>query len=144
MNLEAVGRLVTRHTSSPEEIQQRLDRSQREREAVRRMFCWMTWGLIILGIGVVMLVANKTFDLGKLFKFISTLTTLGGVGVTMAGLLGGMKRGAELSGRSAPRELGAQREVAISQTPKSLPTNPFPEALPSITERTTQLIEQKK
>ena len=138
MNLEAVGKLVVRHTASPEEVQARLDRSQRDREAVHRLFSWMTWGLIIMGIGVVMLVANKTFDIGKLFKFISTLTTLCGVGVTMAGLLGGMKRGAELSGRSAPRE------VATSQTPKSLPTNPFPEALPSVTERTTQLIKQNK
>jgi hypothetical protein len=134
MNLEAVGKLVTRHTALPEEVQARLDKTQRDREAVHRMFSWMTWGFIILGIGVVMLVANKNFDIGKMFKFISTLTVLGGVGVTMGGLLGGMKRGAELSGRSRPRE------VATNQTPKSLPTNPFPEQLPSVTERTTQLI----
>ena len=134
MNLESVSKLVTRHTASPEEVQRRLDKAQRDREIVRRMFNWMTFGLIVMGLGCVMLVINKTFDIGKIFKLFSTLTTLGGVAIAMAGLMSGMKRGTELSGRSAPREL------AEKQTAKSLPTNPFPDALPSVTERTTQLI----
>jgi len=134
MNLESVGKLVARHTSSPEEAQRRIDRAQRDREIVRRMFNWMTFGLIVMGLGCVMLVLNKTFDIGKIFKLFSTLTTLGGVAIAMGGLMSGMKRGTELSGGRAPRQ------VAETQTAKSLPTNPFPDALPSVTERTTQLI----
>ena len=67
MNLESVSKLVVRHTASPEEVQRRLDKAQRDREIVRSMFNWMTFGLIIMGLGCVMLVVNKTFDIGKIF-----------------------------------------------------------------------------
>ena len=146
MNLEAVGKLVVRHTASPEEVQRRIDKAQRDREIARRMFTWMTWGMLVMGIGVVMIVFNKTFDIGKWFKLLATLTTLGGCGIAAGGLLNGMKRGIELSGRSAPRELREPKTqiLAESDTPKSFPTNPFPDALPSVTERTTQLINSSE
>jgi hypothetical protein len=135
MNLESVGKLVARHIASPEETQRRLDKAERDREIVRRMFNWITFGLIVMGLGCVMLVVNKTFDIGKIFKLFSTLTTLGGVSIAMGGLMSGMKRGAELPSRRT------QRELADPTREKSIPTNSFPEALPSVTERTTKLIE---
>jgi len=42
------------------------------------MFTWIMWGMMIMGIGVVMIVANKSFDFGKWFKMISSFVTLGG------------------------------------------------------------------
>jgi uncharacterized membrane protein len=134
MNLETVSQLVVRHTVSPGEIQKRIDSAQCERAMVGRMFNWIMWGMILLGIGVVMIVVNKTFDVGKWFRLLSTLTMLSGVGISMAGLLKAIRQGVQLSGNRRPVELSGQTET------KSLPTNPFPDSLPSVTERTTQLI----
>jgi hypothetical protein len=137
MNLESVGKLVARHAASPEEIQKRIDKRELDRVIASRMFNWLVWGMIVLGIGVVMIVVNKSFDIGKWFKLLSSLTMLSGIGIATAGLLNAMREGVQLSARSGR---SAAPEIEEASTAKSLPTNPFPEALPSVTERTTQLI----
>ena len=133
MNLETVGKLVARHTGSPEEIQRRQTKAELDRAIASRMVNWVVLGLIVMGIGILMIVVNKTFDIGKWFRLVATLTTLGGMGVMVGGVLNSLKQGVQLTGRT-PIELATPAEQ------KSLPTNPFPEALPSVTERTTQLI----
>jgi hypothetical protein len=137
MNLETVGQLVARHTTLPGEIQERIEKANCERVMVSRMFNWIMWGMIVMGIGVVMIVTNKTFDIGKVFRLLSSLMMLSGVGIAMAGVLNGIRQGVQLSGRR-PIELAGKTNT------KSLPTNPFPEALPSVTERTTQLIGHER
>jgi hypothetical protein len=136
MNLEAVGKLVVHHSGSPAETQKRIARSEAEQIIVRRMVNWVTWGMIVLGIGVAMLVVNKYFDLGRWFQLVSGCFLLGGTGIAAAGVLNSIRQGVNISGmRSTPGELP-------NHEPKSLPTKPFPEALPSVTERTTRLIEE--
>jgi len=89
------------------------------------MFNWIMLGMIILGAGAAMIVVNKNFDVGKWFSLLSSFLILGGTGVATAGVLNAIRRAPGISG---PPEQ------------KSLPTNPVPNELPSITERTTQLI----
>jgi hypothetical protein len=127
MSLETVGKLVAQHSSSPIEVQNQLDKAALEQAMVRKMFNWLMWGMIILGIGVAMLVVNKNFDIGRWFNLLSSLFILGGTGVASAGVLNAIRRGVTIAGVRPPNR-------------KSLPTSPLPVELPSVTERTTQLI----
>lgn len=128
MNLESVVQLVARHTSTP---LQKQNNAELERQIVRMMFRWITWGMILLGIGVVMIVFNKSFNVGGLLKFLASVASLAGIGVATAGVLRAMSQGVSLSGR---------KTLVSSPDTKELPTGEMPASLPSITERTTQLI----
>jgi hypothetical protein len=135
MNLEVVGKLVARHSAEPEVVQKRLAGAEAEQIAVRQMFSWITWGMVVFGIGLVLLLVNKSFDMGPWIKLISSCLMLGGAGIGAAGVLNSIRHGTQLAaGRRASIEIAEEIDA------KSLPTNPIPDALPSITERTTQLI----
>lgn len=129
MSLETVGKLVAQHSVSPVEVQNKNDKLAREQAAVRTMFNWIMWGMIILGIGVAMIVVNKNFAIGKWFSLLSSLIVLGGTGVAMAGVLNPLRRATSIAGPS---------------NQKSLHSTPVPDQLPSITERTTQLISTEE
>jgi len=133
MSLETVSKLVVRHTSSPAAVQTKLQRAETEREIVRSMFTWMIWGMLLVGIGVVLIVINKNFPIGNWFRLLSSLLVLGGMGISVGGVLNAIRRGT-LPARVESNQLAEPRDT------DSLPTNPIPAALPSITERTTQLI----
>jgi len=140
MSLETVSKLVTRHSASPAEIQKRIDRAEAEKIIVSRMFTWIMWGMIIMGIGIVMIMVNKSFDIGRWFKLMSSCVALGGAGIAAAGVMNSMRQGVQLSGRRSPIEIAPTPEPATLAEGKALPTNEFPDAPPSVTERTTQLI----
>ena len=61
MNLENVGKLVAEHSPSPTPREIKLAKAQAEQVAVQRMNSWITWGLLIVGIGVLLLVTKKTY-----------------------------------------------------------------------------------
>jgi sulfite exporter TauE/SafE len=134
MRLETVGRLVAEHTST-ELPERKSSHAELERQIVGRMFSWITWGMIILGIGVVILVFNKSFSIGNWLRFISTVICLLGVGVATAGLLKAMKQGVSISGKKPVDQISGP-----AKDTNSLPTRPIPASLPSVTERTTQLL----
>jgi hypothetical protein len=133
MGLDPVGKLVTEHASTtlPE---RKARKSELEQEIIRRMFTWMAWGMLILGIGIVMVVTNKAFAIGEVFKFVSTLLILGGVGVITGGVFRAITEGTRISGRRPVDQ------ILSAEDTKSLPTREMPASLPSVTERTTQLI----
>ena len=133
MGLETVVKLVAKHTGSPAAVQAKLDRAEAEKAIVRGMFSWMLWGMLIMGIGVVMIVVNKSFPIGNWFRLLSSLLVLGGMGVTVGGVLNAIRRGTLPSGRE-PIQLEGPPDT------KELPTARIPAELPSVTERTTQLI----
>jgi len=133
MSLETVSKLVVRHTSSPVAVQTKLQRAEAEKEIVRSMFTWMIWGMLLVGIGVVLIVINKNFPIGNWFRLLSSLLVLGGMGISVGGVLNAIRRGT-LPARVEPNQLTEPRDT------DSFPTNPIPAALPSVTERTTQLI----
>ena len=137
MSLETISKLVAQHAGTPI-ADEKLERREAERLMVRRMFNWIMWGIIMIGIGTAMLVFNKTFEIGKWFKLVSTLTVLGGCGVTVAGVVSTMRRGTQLP--SGPRI----KELPTSAEPEQLATHQLPKPLPSITERTTQLISEER
>ena len=132
MSLETVGKLVAKHTGSPAAVQAKLDKAEAERAVVRSMFNWMIWGMLIVGIGVVMIVINKSFPIGNWFRLLSSLMVLGGMGIATGGVLNAIRRGT--LPRSHPAELSNPPDT------NELPTHPIPAELPSVTERTTQLI----
>ena len=134
MSLESVGKLVVQHSSSPVERQKKIDRAELEQAMLRRMINWLIWGMIVLGIGVVLLVVNKAMDLGRWVSFVSSVFMLGGMGIATGGVLSAIKQGASISPKAAAGQIGATPDE------KSLPTEPGTVALPSVTERTTQLI----
>jgi hypothetical protein len=143
MSLEPVSKLVARHSASPAEVQKRIDRAEAEKIIVSRMFNWITWGMIIMGIGIVMIMVNKSFDIGRWFKLLSSCVALGGAGFAAAGVLNSMRQGVQLSGKRSPLEIAPTPEPATLPEKEALPTNEFPDAPASITERTTQLISSK-
>src|SRR6476660_3245661 len=139
MSLEVVGKLVARHSPQPEVIQKRIARAEAEQIAVRQMFNWITWGMIVFGIGLALLLVNKSFDMGAWIKLISSCLMLGGTGIGAAGVLNSI-RNSFRNGTQLAADRHANNEMAEAIESKSLPTNPIPDALPSITEHTTQLI----
>jgi hypothetical protein len=133
MSLETIGKLVARHTGSPSVAQAKLDRAEAEKAVVRNMFNWMIWGMLLVGIGVVMIVVNKSFPIGDWFRLLSSLLVVGGMGVATGGVLNAIRRGTLPSRRE-------HDQLAGSPDTNELPTNSIPAELPSVTERTTQLI----
>lgn len=134
MSLESVGKLVAQHASSPIETQKKIDKAEREQAIVRRMVNWLIWGMIVLGLGVLMLVVNKSMDFGRWFSLLTSVVILGGMGIASAGVLTAIKQGASLQQKPSAKEIDA------APNEQSLPTHLSTAALPSITERTTQLI----
>src|ERR1041384_3064498 len=133
MSLETVGKLVAKHTGSPAVAQAKLERAEAERAIVRSMFNWMIWGMLLVGISVVMIVINKNFPIGNWFRLLSSLLVLGGMGVATGGVLNAVRRGT-IPTRREPDQLPGSPDT------NELPTTRLPAELPSVTERTTQLI----
>lgn len=134
MSLEAVSKLVAEHSSELVEVQKKADKVALEAAIVRSMFNWITWGIIILGVGVFLLILDRSLSIGKGFSIFTSFLMLSGLGIATAGVLKAIKQGTTFA--------TGRRDNQISGTPdtKSLPTNEIPDALPSVTERTTQLI----
>ena len=128
MSLETIGKLVAQHSSSPAQVQQKIDKIATEQAMVRKMFNWLTVGMIILGIGVLMIVVNKNFAIGKWFSLLSSFVMLGGIAVGTAGVLNAVRGATGISPRRPPN----QGALDADSGPR--------EGLPSVTERTTQLL----
>src|SRR5512132_3363777 len=92
MSLNSVAQLVDAHSASPDPTS-KIARRETERAIVRRMFTWLTWGMIVLGVGVLMLVLNKSLDLGGAFRLATGLVLLAGVALASSGVLRAMLQG---------------------------------------------------
>ena len=138
LSLEPVSKLIAQDRSDQS---LELDKAERERMVVRQMFRWITWGLIVIGAGVLMLVVNKGFDLGKWIGLAASLLLFAGTGLTAYGVISAVgKAGSEaLKGGDADR-----KPEKISPTTKELADKGPPSPLPSVTERTTQLIAPRE
>ena len=137
MSLDTVGKLVAQHSATPVETQQKLAKTEAARELeqalVRKMFLWMKWGMLILLLGVALLVVNRTFAIDKMVSLVANLLMLIGIVVAGTGMFDAMMKGVSLSSAKPNKQVSGG-------TDKQLPTNPIPHELPSVTERTTQLI----
>ena len=133
-NLEPVGKLIN---SAPA----KLDKTERERVMIKHMVRWMSTGLIIVGLAIIMLVTNKSFDFGRLFGLISSFLMLAGVGTATYGVISAVAKTVSLSGKTSGGFV--QDEIGTAEARGELPNACIPPAMPSVTERTTQLIENE-
>lgn len=141
MSLGSVSKLVAAHSGEISPDEHALNRAEAERRITRAMFTWMSWGVLIAGIGIAMLVVNKSFDLGRWFLNCASFLLLGGTGIAVFGFFKAVREGVNL-----PAKFPAQ-SIAQGEPTKALPQDRVATPLPSITERTTQLIaadERKK
>jgi hypothetical protein len=139
MNLLMVGQLVAQHAGEP---QDKISRRKSDQEIVSCMFKWIWWGIVVLGLGILIHVTGKSLlnakiiaaDVAAWLRLVSLYIILGGTGMSVYGVLNALRQGASLS--------SAKRSTQLTEAvdTKKLPTNPIPQALPSVTERTTQLI----
>ena len=134
MSLESVEKLVAQHSSSIAASPTKLEKVRQEQAIVQHMFRWLSIGMIIIGLGVLMLVLNRSLDLGRWFGSVTSVLLIGGIGVASFGVLNAIRKNASLHLGNGPKEL------PLTSTDQSLPTNRFPESLPSVTDGTTQLI----
>jgi len=131
-NLEPVSKLVAGGRAiEPVEP----DKSEAERLLVRRMFRWLSWGCIAILLGVVLLVLAKGV-LSPIFYLLASFFLLGGISIATYGLFSSIIKGTYLPGKASksPEQIGQNR------TTKELPEADIPVPVPSVTERTTQLI----
>jgi len=136
-NLEPVSRLVV---AAPDSAT-KLEKLEGERAILRRMYRWMMWGFLILLIGVVMVVSGRAFDLPKFLGPLSSFLMVGGAAAAGYGVLAALRDGL-VATKKLPRSTETRSELSSSQT-SELQDNGIPESLPSVTERTTQLIGDK-
>jgi hypothetical protein len=137
MNLESVSQLVAQHSSqSLSQAQNKIVKAEQERAMLKLMVQRIMWGMLVVGLGIVLLVINKSFGLPFLGLF-SSLLMLGGTGLALYGVLAALRDGVAISGARLP--LGIPEPTDVT----SLPTQRVPLSVPSVTERTTQLIARE-
>ena len=136
MSLASVSMLVAAH--SGELADNERTRAEAENRITRVMFAWMGWGVLIAAIGIAMLVVNKSFDFGQWFGMCSSFLLLGGTGIAVFGFFKAIREGLKLSNKAEARVIGQ------TQPTKYLPEDRIDVPMPSVTERTTQLIESDK
>ena len=134
--LAPVGELMRGAEPSAEAA--KIDRAQREALVVRQMFRWISWGIIVLGLGLLMLIVDKSFDVGKAFKFVCTLVMLAGIGIATYGVISTLMKGGEATLKAA----GPKPDELRAPTTRELEGG-TPSPVPSVTERTTELIGRK-
>ena len=120
-----------------------IDRRRREQVLVRRMFRWISAGMIVMLFGVLMLLIGRTFDIGKIFGLASTIVILTGVAIACGGLFSTMMRGAAVPALKESPDIRLD-DLEQAPTTRRLEGDRMPVPLPSVTERTTQLIDKER
>ena len=136
MNLEPVSKALAAHraldAADGPATQAPIDA---ERCAVKRMTTWLTFGIGLFLVGLLMLSASKFFVLRPSFKFLSVCVIILSTFISLLGVLSPLRAAASRQ-RRAPRPgaLGAAKETGRLLTQGSI------EPVPSVTERTTDLL----
>jgi hypothetical protein len=120
----------------------KLDKIERDKLLMRRMVSWMMRGMLIMLIGIILIVVNKQLKLDSLVGLLGTLITLGGVSVMMYGLLDTMRGGGLKKRKPKVMEASSSGEIEPASTTREMEGH-LPIPLGSVTERTTQLIENR-
>ena len=110
--------------------------SDLDKARAHRMIKFMSWGGVVLFIGLIVLVLGKKYLHVNLLELIGGLTILAGTFVMGYGLFSTM-----LSATSHPRKSQRQGAQTQPQLDAQLPLGTLPEPAPSVAERTTRLME---
>jgi hypothetical protein len=116
-----------------------LDKTPRDKLILQRMVRWMMWGMLALLIGIVFAVVGKQFALDHVVKLVGLFFMLGGLSLTTYGVLDALRRGAGQSANAKVRPADNSAELDKAPTTKQLESR-LPVPVPSVTERTTELI----
>jgi hypothetical protein len=135
MDLETVGKLVAAH-SSPEKL--KLEKSLTEKASRQRMYQSLKWGMICFILGMAALATTKTLALDKAFNLGPLFLLFMGMGLMLYGVLSPMRDHASKSRKVL--DSGRTGELHEAEATKELMSAPVPVSVPSITERTTQLL----
>ena len=137
-NLEPISKLVVQRSPS-EDIQP--DKQELEKALVRRMFRMMGWGLLVVLIGVVLLVMARAPAPGLLenvFGVLSLIFLLGGTAVAGYSIFDAIR---ESTKPALPKaRVTKDGEISQAEITKELLEERIPVPVPSVTERTTQLL----
>lgn len=136
-NLEPISKLVVQRSPS-EDIQP--DKQEQEKALVRRMFRSMGWGLLIVLIGVILLVMARAPAPGLLENVLGVLSLiflLGGTAVAGYSIFDAVRSSTK---PALPRPRVSKAEISQAETTNELLEERIPVPVPSVTERTTQLI----
>jgi predicted nucleic acid-binding Zn ribbon protein len=104
-----------------------------KRMPARRMNRVLLWGLIVIGVGVTLLVNSQNYEI---VNWLGILVFLAGIGLAIYGAFSPAKARTLPSGQSSQT-----KALNLSETSSYLPPKDFSEPLPSVTERTTELLE---
>jgi zinc ribbon protein len=135
MDLETVSKLVAAH-SSPETL--KLEKSLTKKAAQKRMYQSFKWGMICFILGSAALATTKTLSLDKIFNLGPLFLLFIGMGIMVYGVLSSM--GALASKSMKVLDPASTVELHEAEATNELPPARVPVSVPSITERTTQLI----
>lgn len=135
-NLEPVSELVA---AAPGQ-EAKSEAKERDRAILGRMFRWMMWGCLVLLIGLVLLVTGKAFDVPKFISPLAAFLLVGGTATVGYGVLAALRDGIA-SPKTIAQPTRDWGELSSAST-SELPDAGIPIALPSVTERTTQLIDE--
>lgn len=136
MDLETVSNLVIAH-SSPEALKR--EKSLTKKAIQQRMYQSFKWGMIFFIFGMASLATVKTLGFAKVFNLGPLFLLFLGMGIMLFGALSPMRDHHALQARKTlpPKQTG---ELHEAETTRELPAARVPVSVPSITERTTQLI----
>ena len=134
-NLEPISKLLI---ADKEPDQAKLSKAEHESLIVRHMFRWMSWGGILLLIGVALLVVSKQLIASPLITLPASFLLLAGIATMSYGVFSAVGRGTK---PRLEKPLKSQNELKSADTTNELDAR-IP--VPSVTERTTQLIDAKK
>jgi hypothetical protein len=120
-----------------------LTAKERDQILVKRMFRWISAGLIVLGFGLLMLIVGRSglIDAGKIFGLASSVLMIIGIALAAYGLISSVTRSVTLSRKSGAA--AGINEFTKAPTTRQLEHDRTPVPLPSVTERTTELINKK-
>ncbi len=131
MSLETVSKVLTEHLSVADS--DRLMAKVNESLLVRRMYKMLLWGIIAVIFGIALLAIGKN---NGLITLPGLLIALAGMLLAVYGVLSPLKAMALSSRQSSQPKALKQPEPDLYLPPKH-----FSEPVPSVTERTTELLE---
>ena len=133
MSLETVSKAIAAHQSAPGS---KAEPVKDDKRALRRMSITLFWSIVVLFLGALLLGINKKMLHNDLVGMIGLLLTIVGPILSAYAVMSPLWRQANKSSTVTEPKLTIESESKLHTSPEGLPAPP-----PSITERTTNILE---